>query len=160
MRPLACKVCHGARLKPESLSYRIGDKNIADLVQMELGSLQRFFDDVEFDGRQAVIATPIVKEIRERLDFLIEVGVGYLNLDRSARTLSGGESQRIRLATQIGTQLTGVLYVLDEPSIGLHPRDNDRLIDSLKALRDLDNSVLVVRSEEHTSELQSRGHLV
>ena len=150
MRPLACKVCHGARLKPESLSYRIGDKNIADLVQMDLGSLQRFFDDVEFDGRQAVIATPIVKEIRERLDFLIEVGVGYLNLDRSARTLSGGESQRIRLATQIGTQLTGVLYVLDEPSIGLHPRDNDRLIDSLKALRDLDNSVLVV---EHDREM-------
>lgn len=150
MRPLPCKVCGGARLKPESLSFRVGGRNIADLVQMDLVSLSRFFDEVDFEPRQAVIATPIVKEIRERLNFLIEVGVGYLNLDRSARSLSGGESQRIRLATQIGTQLTGVLYVLDEPSIGLHPRDNDRLIDSLKALRDLDNSVLVV---EHDREM-------
>ena len=150
MRPLPCKACGGARLKPESLSFRIGGRNIAELVQMDLVSLRTFFDEVEFEDRQAVIARPIVKEIRERLNFLIDVGVGYLNLDRTARSLSGGESQRIRLATQIGTQLTGVLYVLDEPSIGLHPRDNDRLIDSLKALRDLDNSVLVV---EHDREM-------
>src|SRR5690606_16676099 len=113
-------------------------RNIADLVQMDLYTLARFFDEVELSERQWTIARPIIKEIRERNGFLIDVGVGYLTLDRSARTLSGGESQRIRLATQIGTQLTGVLYILDEPSIGLHSRDNDRLIRSLKQLRDLD----------------------
>jgi excinuclease ABC subunit A len=150
MRPLPCKACGGGRLKPESLAFRIGDLNIHDLVRLDLVSLKEFFAATEFEERQGVIAEPIVKEIRERLDFLIDVGVGYLNLDRTARTLSGGESQRIRLATQIGTQLTGVLYVLDEPSIGLHPRDNGRLIDSLKTLRDLDNSVLVV---EHDREM-------
>ena len=150
MRPMPCRACGGGRLKPESLAYRIGGKNIAELVAMDLVSLRRFFDEVTFTDRQALIARPIVKEIRERLDFMLNVGVGYLNLDRTARTLSGGESQRIRLATQIGTQLTGVLYVLDEPSIGLHPRDNNRLIDSLKQLRDLGNSVLVV---EHDREM-------
>jgi excinuclease ABC subunit A len=117
---------------------------------MDLVRLRRLFDRLQFEGQKAIIARPIVKEIRERLDFMVGVGVGYLTLDRTARTLSGGESQRIRLATQIGTQLTGVLYVLDEPSIGLHPRDNNRLIDSLKALRDLGNSVLVV---EHDREM-------
>src|SRR5690554_3167112 len=147
---MPCRECGGGRLKKESLSYRIGGRNIAELVQMDLVTLRSFFDDLELSERQAVIAGPIIKEISERLDFLINVGVHYLNLDRAARTLSGGESQRIRLATQIGTQLTGVLYVLDEPSIGLHPRDNNRLIDSLKQLRDLDNSVLVV---EHDREM-------
>jgi excinuclease ABC subunit A len=109
MRPLPCKVCGGGRLKPESLAFRIGDKNIHDLVQMDLVSLQRYFQEVEFEERQALIAEPIVKEINERLSFLVDVGVGYLNLDRTANALRG-ESQRIRLATQIGTQLTGVLY--------------------------------------------------
>ena len=150
MREMACRTCDGGRLRRESLSFRIGGKHIAELVRMDLVSLLGFFDRIELTERQAVIARPIVKEIRERLGFLINVGVGYLSLDRVARTLSGGESQRIRLATQIGTQLTGVLYVLDEPSIGLHPRDNDRLIASLKQLRDLDNSVLVV---EHDREM-------
>ena len=150
MRPLPCRVCGGGRLKPEALSYRIGEANIADLVRMDLVRLRAFFDGVALEGRAAVIAEPILKEIKERLDFMIGVGVEYLTLDRTARTLSGGESQRIRLATQIGTQLTGVLYVLDEPSIGLHPRDNERLIHSLQALRDLGNSVLVV---EHDREM-------
>ncbi len=157
MRVRACRTCGGGRLKPESLSYRVGntgtydgDQRIADLVGMDLRTLRRWFADLELEGRQAVIGEPIVKEITERLDFLLNVGLDYLTLDRSARTLSGGESQRIRLATQIGTQLTGVLYVLDEPSIGLHPRDNGKLIDSLDALRDLGNSVLVV---EHDREM-------
>ncbi len=155
MRP--CAVCGGARLKPESLSFRVGnthtyeqDQSIADLVQMDLASLSTWFDALDLTGRQATIGEPIVKEIRERLGFLVNVGLEYLTLDRQARTLSGGESQRIRLATQIGTQLTGVLYVLDEPSIGLHPRDNAKLIGSLTALRDLGNSVLVV---EHDREM-------
>ncbi len=151
MRPLPCPACGGGRLKPEPLAYRIGEqdggKNIHDLVTMDLTGLRAFFDEVEFTGRQAMIAEPIVKEIKERVDFLVEVGVGYLTLNRTARTLSGGESQRIRLATQIGTQLTGVLYVLDEPSIGLHARDESRLIHSLKELRDLGNSVLVVEHD-------------
>ncbi|HLT47016.1 MAG TPA: excinuclease ABC subunit UvrA, partial [Rubricoccaceae bacterium] len=157
MRVRPCRVCGGGRLKPEALAYRVGntktyegDASIADLVQMDLRSLRRWFEDLRLEGRQAVIGAPIVKEIRERLDFLLNVGLDYLTLDRTARTLSGGESQRIRLATQIGTQLTGVLYVLDEPSIGLHPRDNTKLIGSLKALRDLGNSVLVV---EHDREM-------
>ena len=152
MRAMPCRTCEGGRLKPESLSFRIGDKNIADLVQMDLGTLRQFFETVELSGRQAVIAAPILKEITERLDFMLNVGVGYLSLDRTARTLSGGESQRIRLATQIGTQLVGVLYVLDEPSIGLHPRDNDKLIDSLTQLRDLGNSVLVVEHDRDMIE--------
>jgi len=154
MRMRACQDCEGGRLKTESLSYRIGntktyegDSSIADLVQMDLRSLRHFFSELNLEGRQAIIAAPIVKEIGERLDFLLNVGLDYLSLDRSARTLSGGESQRIRLATQIGTQLTGVLYVLDEPSIGLHPRDNNKLIDSLADLRDLGNSVLVIEHD-------------
>ena len=150
MRTMPCVECGGGRLKKASLSYSIGGKNIADLVAMDLGTLRGFFQELKMTERQWIIARSIVKEIRERLDFLINVGVGYLNLDRSARTLSGGESQRIRLATQIGTQLVGVLYILDEPSIGLHPRDNDKLIGSLKQLRDLGNSVLVV---EHDREM-------
>ncbi len=150
MREMPCRACGGGRLKPESLSFRVSGKNIAELVQMDLLSLQAWFDQVTLPERQGLIGRPIIKEIKERLDFLINVGVGYLNLDRPARTLSGGESQRIRLATQIGTQLVGVLYVLDEPSIGLHARDNGLLIQSLKQLRDLDNSVLVV---EHDREM-------
>lgn len=150
MRLMDCADCGGGRLKPESLSFRIGEKNISELTRMDLATLRSFFGKVEWTERQWVIARQIVKEITERLEFLLNVGVGYLSLDRAARTLSGGESQRIRLATQIGTQLTGVLYVLDEPSIGLHARDNVRLIESLKQLRDLDNSVIVV---EHDREM-------
>ncbi|MBO6574344.1 MAG: excinuclease ABC subunit UvrA [Rhodothermales bacterium] len=157
MRRQDCSSCGGGRLKPESLSFRIGDKNIAQLARMDLASLRAWFDDVEWRERQWAIARQIVKEICERLDFLLDVGVGYLSLDRTARTLSGGESQRIRLATQIGTQLTGVLYVLDEPSIGLHARDNARLIASLKRLRDLENSVLVV---EHDREMIEEADFV
>ena len=151
MRKMDCSTCGGGRLKKQSLSYKIAGKSIADLANMDLTRLRTFFEEVELEeGRQKTIAEPIVKEVEERLDFLLGVGVGYLTLDRTARTLSGGESQRIRLATQVGTQLTGVLYVLDEPSIGLHPRDNNRLIESLKSLRDLGNSVLVV---EHDREM-------
>lgn len=150
MRKMPCRACGGGRLRRESLAFRIGEYNIADLVSMDLYELKAFFEQVEFSDRQWLIARQIVKEIVERLDFMLNVGVGYLSLDRSARSLSGGESQRIRLATQIGTQLTGVLYVLDEPSIGLHPRDNHQLIESLKRLRDLENSVLVV---EHDREM-------
>ena len=150
MRVMDCQECGGGRLKKESLSFRIGDHNIAELVRMDLESLQVFFENLRLTSRQWIIAQPIVKEIKERIAFLVNVGVGYLNLDRSARTLSGGESQRIRLATQIGTQLVGVLYILDEPSIGLHPSDNSKLIDSLEQLRDMGNSVLVV---EHDREM-------
>jgi excinuclease ABC subunit A len=157
MRVRPCRTCGGGRLKPEALAYRVGptrtydgDRSIADLVQMDLRALRAFFAGLALEGRQAASGGPIVKEIGERVDFLLNVGLDYLTLDRPARTLSGGESQRIRLATQIGTQLTGVLYVLDEPSIGLHPRDNTKLIHSLQALRDLGNSVLVV---EHDREM-------
>ena len=159
MREMDCPECGGGRLKQESLHYRIGGRSIADLARMDLTQLREFVDDVPFDTeRQARIGRPIVKEVRERLDFLVGVGVGYLTLDRPARTLSGGESQRIRLATQVGTQLTGVLYVLDEPTIGLHPRDNDRLIQSLESLRDLGNSVLVV--EHDRDMIEAADHVV
>jgi excinuclease ABC subunit A len=150
MREMICRACKGARLKPESLAFRIEGKNIAELAHMDLYTLRQFLRQVQFEGPKALIARPILKEILERLDFLIDVGVGYLTLDRPARTLSGGESQRIRLASQLGAQLTGVLYVLDEPSIGLHPRDHHRLIEALKQLRDLGNSILVV---EHDREM-------
>ncbi len=159
MREMDCPECGGGRLKKESLHYRIGDRSIADLARMDLTQLREFVEDLPFDTeRQERIGAPIVKEVRERLDFLIGVGVGYLTLDRPARTLSGGESQRIRLATQVGTQLTGVLYVLDEPTIGLHPRDNDRLIESLKSLRDLGNSVLVV--EHDRDMIEAADHVI
>ncbi|PQJ34343.1 excinuclease ABC subunit A [Salinibacter sp. 10B] len=159
MREMDCPECGGGRLKQESLHYRIADQSIADLAQMDLTQLREFVEDVPFETeRQKRIGEPIVKEVRERLDFLVGVGVGYLTLDRPARTLSGGESQRIRLATQVGTQLTGVLYVLDEPSIGLHPRDNNRLIQSLESLRDLGNSVLVV--EHDRDMIEAADHVV
>ena len=150
MRDRPCTACEGARLKPEALAYKIGPYGIADLVRMDLNQLSEIMASLKLEGRAGKIAEPVIKEIRERLSFLTDVGVGYLNLDRPARTLSGGESQRIRLATQIGTQLVGVLYVLDEPSIGLHARDNERLIHALKALRDLGNTVIVV---EHDREM-------
>ena len=144
-----CPECHGQRLHREALSYRIWDKNISELASMDLNELREWLDEVEqhMDHQQQQIATEILKEIRSRLDFLLEVGLDYLALNRQSASLSGGESQRIRLATQIGSQLVNVLYILDEPSIGLHQRDNDRLIRSLKELRDLGNTVIVVEHD-------------
>ena len=146
-----CPECHGQRLHREALSYKIADKNIAELANMDLVELRQWLDDLEatakLDHQQQQIAAEILKEIRTRLDFLLEVGLDYLALNRQSASLSGGESQRIRLATQIGSQLVNVLYILDEPSIGLHQRDNDRLIRSLKELRDLGNTVIVVEHD-------------
>lgn len=148
-----CESCEGAKLHQEALHYRIEGKNIAELSEMNLGELRNFFEQVQFSERKSLIAKPILKEITDRLDFLLNVGLDYLTLSRQARTLSGGESQRIRLATQIGTQLAGVLYILDEPSIGLHPRDNTRLIRSLQNLRDMGNSILVVEHDREMMEI-------
>ena len=152
MNRVSCSSCGGGRLNKEALSYRIGDSNIHDLVRLDIRSLRRTVDRFDLTDRQRIIATQIVKEIRDRLDFLLNVGLDYLSLDREAQTISGGEAQRIRLATQIGTQLVGVLYILDEPSIGLHQRDNIKLIHSLKQLRDLGNSVIVVEHDRETIE--------
>jgi excinuclease ABC subunit A len=145
-----CPVCHGARLKKESLHFKVDQKNIFELASMDINTLQAWFTDLEnrLTDRQNVIAREILKEIRARIGFLLDVGLSYLTLDRTARTLSGGEAQRIRLATQIGSQLMNVMYILDEPSIGLHQRDNDRLIKALKNLRDLGNTVLVVEHDK------------
>lgn len=145
-----CPECQGQRLKRESLSYRIWGKNIADIANLDMDELKEWLDHVEehLEVQQRKIATEIVKELRTRVNFLLEVGLNYLTLDRQSATLSGGESQRIRLATQIGSQLVNVLYILDEPSIGLHQRDNERLIKSLKELRDLGNTVIVVEHDE------------
>ena len=145
-----CPECHGQRLNREALSYKIWDKNIAELASMDITELKEWTDDVEehMDEKQKRIASEIVKEIRKRINFLLEVGLDYLSLNRQSATLSGGESQRIRLATQIGSQLVNVLYILDEPSIGLHQRDNERLINSLKELRDMGNTVIVVEHDE------------
>jgi excinuclease ABC subunit A len=147
-----CPECQGARLKKESLHFRIDGRNIAELAELNIDALQKWFSDVEdrLNEKQKVIAVEVLKEIRKRIGFLLDVGLDYLHLNRPLRTLSGGEAQRIRLATQIGTQLVGVLYILDEPSIGLHARDNVKLIKALKDLRDLGNSVIVV---EHDKEM-------
>ena len=145
-----CPECHGLRLNREALSYKIWDKNISELATMDLNELRAWLDECEqhLDHQQQQIAAEILKEIRTRLDFLLDVGLDYLALNRQSASLSGGESQRIRLATQIGSQLVNVLYILDEPSIGLHQRDNQRLITSLKELRDLGNTVIVVEHDE------------
>ena len=145
-----CPECHGQRLNREALSYRIWDKNISELASMDISELREWLDQVEdhLDHQQQQIAHEILKEIKTRLDFLLEVGLDYLALNRQSASLSGGESQRIRLATQIGSQLVNVLYILDEPSIGLHQRDNERLIHSLKELRDLGNTVIVVEHDQ------------
>ena len=149
-RTAVCPECHGARLTKEALSYRIHDKNIYELATMDISELYDWLQHVDehLDNKQRQIATEILKEIRTRLKFLLDVGLDYLSLDRSSASLSGGESQRIRLATQIGSQLVNVLYILDEPSIGLHQRDNERLIRSLKELRDIGNSVIVVEHDK------------
>ena len=147
-----CPACEGARLKKESLHVKIDDKNISQLAELNISDLKKWFDGLEtrLSEKQNVIAKEVLKEIRKRIGFLLDVGLDYLNMNRPLRTLSGGEAQRIRLATQIGTQLVGVLYILDEPSIGLHARDNVKLIKALKDLRDLGNSVIVV---EHDKEM-------
>ena len=150
MSELPCDECHGARLKKEILCIKIGGKNINEVTDMSIRQLQEFLRNVELTVSQKMIADMILKEIDSRLQFLIDVGLEYLTLSRSAGTLSGGEAQRIRLATQIGSGLTGVLYILDEPSIGLHQRDNDKLIATLKKLRDLGNTLLVVEHDEDT----------
>jgi len=156
MDRITCPVCNGARLRQESLHFKIDKKNIAELSQMDIAEVAEFFEGLEskLDGNQLKIAEEIIKEIKTRIRFLLDVGLDYLSLNRSSKSLSGGEAQRIRLATQIGTQLVGVLYILDEPSIGLHQRDNNRLIKSLEALRDIGNSIIVV---EHDRDMIERA---
>jgi excinuclease ABC subunit A len=158
MREIPCRACGGARLKPESLAVRIGGINIAQLTSRSIRDTLGFFDAVELSEREQMIAERLVKEIRSRLGFLVDVGLDYLTLDRASGTLAGGEAQRIRLATQIGSGLVGVLYILDEPSIGLHQRDNRRLIDTLVRLRDLGNTLIVVEHDEAT--IHAADHIV
>jgi excinuclease ABC subunit A len=158
MQVKPCPACKGRRLKPSSLAVLLGERNIADLAALTVEEAGRFFGELKLNPREQHIARQVLKEISERLSFLYNVGLQYLTLDRAAATLSGGEAQRIRLATQIGSGLTGVIYILDEPSIGLHQRDNARLIVTLKALRDLGNTVLVVEHDEET--IRSADHLV
>ena len=163
MRQSRCPKCHGARLNAQALAIRLSSKrgdrgrkarnlNIHEVCELSIRSTLEFFDKLVLDGVRNVIAEEPLKEIRGRLRFLLDVGLDYLTLDRAAPSLSGGESQRIRLASQIGCGLVGVLYVLDEPSIGLHPRDNRQLLDSLKRLRDLGNTVIVVEHDRDTME--------
>lgn len=159
MDEVTCSSCEGKRLKKEALHFKITDKNISDLVQMDITELAKWFENIEkqLSKKQLIIASEILKEIRTRIQFLKDVGLDYLTLDRTSKSLSGGEAQRIRLATQIGSQLVGVLYILDEPSIGLHQRDNEKLIDSLVKLRDLGNSVIVV---EHDQDMIEKADFV
>src|SRR5205823_6802469 len=158
-----CKVCSGARLKPEILAVTIKDQNqrqlnIHQFSEQTIEAAARFMDALDLTAQQRAIVTDVVREIESRLEFLLEVGLGYLTLDRESGTLSGGEAQRIRLATQIGSGLAGVLYVLDEPSIGLHHRDNARLLGTLGRLRDLGNSVIVVEHDEET--IRAADHII
>jgi excinuclease ABC subunit A len=153
-----CPVCNGARLKPEVLAVTVGDKNIHEFTRLSVTRALEFLDGLELSETDQLIGSRVIKEIKERLTFLDNVGVGYLDLNRTAATLSGGEAQRLRLATQIGSQLVGVLYILDEPSIGLHQRDNGRLISTLERLRDLGNTVLVVEHDEQM--MRSSDHLL
>ena len=157
---VVCSECKGARLKRESLNFKIDNKTISDLAEMDLIQLNEWINSIEskIDERKQVIAHEIIREIKTRLSFLLDIGIDYLNLNRPSKSLSGGESQRIRLATQIGSQLVGVLYILDEPSIGLHQRDNLRLIESLKELRDMGNSVIVVEHDEEM--IRAADHIV
>ncbi|PIN82406.1 MAG: excinuclease ABC subunit A, partial [Nitrosopumilales archaeon CG11_big_fil_rev_8_21_14_0_20_33_24] len=148
MRDTPCTVCHGKKLKPESLAVKINDKGIMDVCDLSIDHCYDFFSTLKLTENEQYIARDVLKEIKERLEFLMNVGLNYLTLNRLSSTLSGGESQRIRLATQIGSNLTGVLYVLDEPTIGLHQRDNERLIKTLTKLRDLGNTVIVVEHDE------------
>ncbi|HVE81502.1 MAG TPA: excinuclease ABC subunit UvrA, partial [Myxococcales bacterium] len=147
-----CPVCQGERLRPESRAVKVHGKSIVDLSRLTIGEASSFLRDMPLSANEGKIATELLKEIRSRLGFLVDVGLSYLTLDRTASTLSGGESQRIRLASQMGSELTGVIYILDEPSIGLHQRDNGKLLATLKRLRDLGNSVIVVEHDEETME--------
>mgnify|MGYP001823521242 CR=1 FL=1 len=160
MDKVSCPTCGGSRLRKESLNFKINEKNIAELAQFDIAELADFFADLQntLVGNQLKIAEEIIKEIKTRIQFLLDVGLDYLSLNRSSKSLSGGEAQRIRLATQIGSQLVGVLYILDEPSIGLHQRDNGRLIRSLESLRDLGNSVIVV--EHDRDMIESADHVI
>jgi len=159
MDEVECPECHGSRLKKEAMYFRIHEKNIFELSTMDISELSKWFEDLDqhLSDKQKKIATEVVKEIKDRLRFLVNVGLNYLSISRSSKSLSGGEAQRIRLATQIGSQLVGVLYILDEPSIGLHQRDNEKLIHSLEQLRDIGNSVLVV---EHDKDMIERADYV
>ena len=155
-----CSLCEGTRLNTESLNFKIDGLNIADISALDLGDLSQWFDDLpkKLSHNQLTVASEIIKEIKTRLQFLINVGLNYLSLNRPTKSLSGGEAQRIRLATQIGSRLVGVLYILDEPSIGLHQRDNEKLINSLESLRDIGNSVIVV---EHDKDMILRAdHII
>ena len=160
MNETECPECHGQRLKKEALYFRLNGKNIAELADMDVNSLSQWLDDLpkHLDEKQKEISRDILSEIKKRISFLLNVGIDYLNMNRPAKSLSGGESQRIRLATQIGSQLTGILYILDEPSIGLHQRDNHRLIQSLKELRDIGNSIIVVEHDKDT--MLAADHLI
>ncbi len=158
MRTSPCPVCHGKRLKKEALSVTVGGMNIAEICTLSIKDLDKFLSELELDPTKTIIASGILKEINARLKFLSDVGLDYLTLSRGAATLSGGEAQRIRLATQIGSGLTGVLYILDEPSIGLHQRDNRKLIDTLIRLRDLGNTLIVVEHDEET--IRSADHIL
>src|SRR5207237_3452712 len=153
-----CPTCKGTRLKPDSLAVTVSGHNIAEVCRLAVSRAIDFFDKLDLTEREQLIARGIMKEIRERLRFMIDVGLDYLTIDRGANTLSGGESQRIRLATQIGSKLMGVLYILDEPSIGLHQRDNKRLINTLISLRDLGNTLIVVEHDEET--IRSADYMV
>src|SRR2546421_4192634 len=158
MTPRPCPVCKGKRLKPEYLAVTVADRSIMDVCDLSITAAQGWFTKLQLTERETLIARAILKEIRERLQFLVDVGLDYLSLARAADSLSGGEAQRIRLATQIGSKLMGVLYVLDEPSIGLHQRDNRKLIDSLVELRDLGNTVIVVEHDEET--IETADHII
>ena len=154
----ACDACDGSRLNEISRNVKILDKTIADITRMSIGDAESYYQGIHLEGARGEIADKIFKEIRERLHFLVSVGLNYLSLSRSAETLSGGEAQRIRLASQIGAGLMGVMYVLDEPSIGLHQRDNDRLLQTLIRLRDLGNTVLVVEHDEDA--IRAADHII
>jgi excinuclease ABC subunit A len=157
MSALRCPSCKGARLRPESLAVKIAETNISTLTRMTIGAARAFFESLDLKGKNAQIAAPILKEIRDRLRFLVDVGLAYLSLDRTSGTLAGGEAQRLRLASQVGSRLVGVTYVLDEPTIGLHPRDNEKLLVTLKTLRDLGNTVILV---EHDEEMMRSADVI
>src|SRR5262249_22153025 len=150
MREVACPACGGARLRPASLAVTIGGKSIFEVGELSIGASAKFLGDLELSERERMIAERVLKEVNERLRLLLDVRLDHPHLNRSSGTLAGGEAQRIRLASQVGSGLVGVLYVLDEPSIGLHQRDNRRLIDTLVRLRDLGNTVIVVEHDEDT----------
>ena len=154
----ALSECNGERLRKDSLAVKIGGKSISDITKMSIKELLNFFENIRLTPKEQIIGRQVLKEINNRLGFMINVGLDYLTLARSAGSLSGGESQRIRLATQIGSQLTGVLYILDEPSIGLHQRDNAKLLATLKGLRDLGNTLIVVEHDEET--IYSADHII